>query len=110
MILAYHIILIKISISCFVFYFFTSEAIERTSRAAGAEAAAGGIHWTLAPSADVARDARWGRVVEGAGEDPFLCGLVAAAQVKGLQGGGEGPRPVGAESIMACVKHLAAYG
>jgi beta-glucosidase len=82
------------------------EAIEKSSRVAATEAAAGGIHWTFAPMMDIARDPRWGRVMEGAGEDPYLGSLIARAQVKGFQGNGLGSP----DAIMACAKHFAAYG
>src|SRR5215207_3540141 len=61
--------------------------IERGQAVAAREARAVGIHWTFAPMVDIARDPRWGRIVEGAGEDPFLGAAVAAAQVRGFQGG-----------------------
>src|SRR3954469_12828051 len=67
---------------------------------AAREARAVGLHWTFAPMVDIARDPRWGRIVEGAGEDPFLGAAVAAAQVRGFQG----------EGIIAGVKHFAGYG
>ncbi|MXV17092.1 beta-glucosidase BglX [Hufsiella ginkgonis] len=82
------------------------EAIELGSRIAGREAAAAGVHWTFAPMVDIARDPRWGRVMEGAGEDPYLGSLIAAARVKGFQGNGLG----NLDAIMACAKHFAAYG
>jgi beta-glucosidase len=82
------------------------QAIEASARAAAAEAAAAGLHWTFAPMVDVARDARWGRVMEGAGEDPYLGSLVAAARVRGFQG-----RDLAAlDTIAACAKHYAGYG
>ncbi|WP_371869709.1 beta-glucosidase BglX [Telluria antibiotica] len=82
------------------------EAIQRSARVAATEAAAGGIHWTFAPMVDIARDPRWGRVMEGAGEDTYLASRVAAARVKGFQG-----RQLGdADAVMACVKHFAGYG
>ena len=81
-------------------------AIERSARIAATEAAAGGIHWTFAPMVDIARDPRWGRVMEGAGEDSYLGSLIAAARVKGFQGKGLG----NINSVMACAKHFAAYG
>ena len=80
-------------------------AIEKNSSIAAKEAAAAGIHWTFAPMCDVSNDPRWGRVMEGAGEDPYYGGLVAAARVKGLQGNLNDN-----EHILACVKHFAAYG
>jgi beta-glucosidase len=81
-------------------------AIELSARQAGREAAASGIHWTFAPMVDIARDPRWGRVMEGAGEDPYLGSLIAKARVKGFQGNGLG----NTDAVMACVKHFAAYG
>jgi beta-glucosidase len=82
------------------------EAIERSARIAGKEAASAGVHWTFAPMVDISRDARWGRVMEGAGEDPFLGSLIAKARVKGFQGYGFGDTT----GILACAKHFAAYG
>ena len=79
--------------------------IEKNSSIAAKEAAAAGIHWTFAPMCDVSNDPRWGRVMEGAGEDPYLAGLVSAARVKGLQGNLNDN-----EHILSCVKHFAAYG
>ncbi len=81
-------------------------AIEKAARVAATEAAAAGIHWTFAPMVDIARDPRWGRVMEGAGEDPYLGSLIAAARVKGFQGKGLG----NIDAVMACAKHFAAYG
>ncbi|MFC3996245.1 glycoside hydrolase family 3 N-terminal domain-containing protein [Nocardiopsis sediminis] len=81
--------------------------IERAQSVAAAEARAVGIHWAFAPMVDIARDPRWGRMVEGAGEDPYLGGVVAAAQVRGLQGAGVG---AGSGRILAGPKHFAAYG
>jgi beta-glucosidase len=81
-------------------------AIERSARIAATEAAASGIHWTFAPMVDIARDPRWGRVMEGAGEDTFLASRIAYARVKGFQG-----RRLGdTDAVMACAKHFAAYG
>ncbi len=82
------------------------QAIETSARVAGTEAAAAGIHWTFAPMVDIARDARWGRIMEGAGEDPYLGSLVAAARVKGFQG----KNLKDDNTIVACAKHFAAYG
>ena len=79
--------------------------IEKNSSIAAKEAAAAGIHWTFAPMCDVSNDPRWGRVMEGAGEDPYYAGLVSAARVKGLQGNLNDN-----EHILSCVKHFAAYG
>ncbi|KPK85999.1 MAG: beta-glucosidase [Bacteroides sp. SM23_62_1] len=82
------------------------ERIEKSARIAAIEAAASGIHWTFAPMVDICRDPRWGRIMEGAGEDPFLGSLVAEARVKGFQGENlEDPN-----TIAACAKHYAAYG
>jgi len=80
-------------------------AIELAARVAATEAAACGIHWTFAPMVDISRDPRWGRVMEGAGEDTYLGSKIAYARVKGFQGNlGD------VNSVMACVKHFAAYG
>ncbi|MFV8370527.1 beta-glucosidase BglX [Flavobacterium sp. LB2R40] len=81
------------------------EAMEFSARIAAVEASASGIHWTFAPMVDIARDPRWGRVMEGAGEDTYLGSRIAYARVKGFQGNlGD------VNSVMACVKHFAAYG
>ncbi|MBS1512020.1 MAG: beta-glucosidase BglX [Bacteroidetes bacterium] len=80
--------------------------IEKSARIAAVEASAAGVHWTFAPMVDIARDPRWGRVMEGAGEDTYLGSLIAAARVKGFQGKGLG----NTDAVMACVKHFAAYG
>ncbi len=82
------------------------DAIEHAARVAAVEASAGGIHWTFAPMVDIGRDPRWGRVMEGAGEDTYLGSRIAAARVKGFQGKGLGST----DAVMACVKHFAAYG
>lgn len=82
------------------------EAIRKSAEVAAAEAAAAGINWTFAPMVDISRDARWGRVMEGAGEDPFLGSHVAAARVRGFQGE-DLSDPL---TIAACAKHWAAYG
>lgn len=82
------------------------EAIEQSARIAATEASAAGVHWTFAPMVDISRDPRWGRVMEGAGEDPYLGSLVAAARVRGFQGKGLG----NTDALMACGKHFAAYG
>ncbi len=79
---------------------------ERAAAIAAKEARAAGIHWTFAPMLDIARDARWGRIVEGAGEDPFLGAAMAAAQVRGFQG----PYLGAPDRVLACAKHFAAYG
>lgn len=80
--------------------------IERSQAVAAREARAVGIHWTFAPMVDIARDPRWGRIVEGAGEDPYLGAAVAAAQVRGFQG--EGPGSPG--RVISGPKHFAGYG
>ena len=81
-------------------------AIEHAERIAAIEATAEGINWTFAPMVDIARDPRWGRVAEGAGEDTWLGCKIAAARVKGFQGG-----DLAADNtLIACVKHFAAYG
>ncbi|GGH59132.1 beta-glucosidase [Filimonas zeae] len=78
--------------------------IEKNTGVAAREAASAGIHWTFAPMCDVGNDIRWGRVMEGAGEDPWYAGLVSAARVKGFQGN------LDEQHVLACVKHFAAYG
>lgn len=82
------------------------QAIELGARIAAVEAAASGIHWTFAPMVDIGRDPRWGRVMEGAGEDTYLGSKIAYARVKGFQGQKLGDL----NSVMACAKHFAAYG
>ncbi len=82
------------------------EVAKRSCQIAAKEAAASGIHWTFAPMIDIARDARWGRVMEGAGEDPYLGSVMAAAQVKGFQGDSLNST----NTVAACAKHFAAYG
>ncbi|WP_438969313.1 beta-glucosidase BglX [Nonlabens sp.] len=82
------------------------KAIKESARLAAKEAAAAGINWTFAPMVDISRDARWGRVMEGAGEDPYLGSKIATARVKGFQGDDLSDK----ESIIACAKHFAAYG
>ncbi|MEG1617547.1 MAG: glycoside hydrolase family 3 N-terminal domain-containing protein [Bacteroidales bacterium] len=85
------------------------EMMKESASIAAAEAASAGIVWTFAPMVDVARDARWGRVMEGAGEDTYYGSLVAKARVRGFQGESwkELSQP---EKILACAKHFAAYG
>jgi beta-glucosidase len=78
---------------------------EAAQRYAAQDARAAGIRWTFTPMVDIARDSRWGRIVEGAGEDPVLGAAMARAQVRGFQGDVLGP-----ESVLACVKHFAGYG
>jgi beta-glucosidase len=82
------------------------ETIEQGQAVAAREARAVGIHWTFAPMVDIARDPRWGRIVEGAGEDPFLGAAVAVAQVRGFQGTDYGQE----DRIIAGPKHFAGYG
>lgn len=81
-------------------------AIEQSAHIAAKEAAASGIHWTFAPMVDISRDPRWGRVMEGAGEDTFLGSQIARARVLGFQGKKLG----GTDAVMATAKHFAAYG
>ena len=80
--------------------------IEKAARVAAIEATADGVRWTFSPMVDIARDARWGRIVEGAGEDPFLGAAVARAYVRGYQGKSLSDPT----SIAACVKHFVGYG
>ncbi len=81
-------------------------AAERSASIAAAEARAAGVHWTFGPMVDIARDARWGRIVEGSGEDPFLGSMMARARVRGFQG-----RNYGApDKVLACAKHWVGYG
>jgi beta-glucosidase len=82
------------------------ESQERAARIAAEEATSAGLHWTFAPMVDIARDPRWGRIVEGAGEDPYLGSRMAVAQVAGYQGGNT-LRP---GALMATAKHFGAYG
>lgn len=82
------------------------DLIERTASAAAAEATADGLNWTFSPMVDIARDPRWGRVSEGAGEDPYLGSCVARAMVRGYQGASYA-KP---DKLLACVKHFALYG
>jgi len=79
---------------------------ERAQTVAAREARAAGLHWTFGPMLDIARDARWGRIVEGAGEDPCLGAAMAAAQVRGFQG----PYLGAPDRVVACAKHFAGYG
>ena len=82
------------------------DTVEAAQTVAAREARAVGIHWTFAPMVDIARDPRWGRMIEGAGEDPYLGAAMAAAQVRGFQGAGVGSP----ERIIAGPKHFAGYG
>ena len=81
-------------------------AAERAASIAAAETRAAGVHWTFAPMVDIARDARWGRIAEGAGEDPFLGAAFARARVRGFQGD-DYSQP---DRVVACAKHWVAYG
>jgi len=81
-------------------------AVERAASIAAAEARAAGVQWTFAPMVDIARDARWGRIAEGAGEDPYLGRAMARARVRGFQGG-DCSRP---DKVVACAKHWVGYG
>jgi len=81
-------------------------AAESVAHVAAREAAAAGVNWTFAPMVDIARDPRWGRIAEGAGEDPYLGSAMAAAQVRGFQG-----RDLrAADAVLATVKHFGGYG
>jgi beta-glucosidase len=82
------------------------QAIEKSARISAIEASAEGIHWTFSPMVDIARDARWGRISEGSGEDVYLGSLIAKARVRGYQGD-DLSRP---DTILATAKHFAAYG
>lgn len=83
-------------------------AIERSARIAAEEASADGLHWIYSPMVDITRDPRWGRVVEGAGEDPYLGARIAEAMVRGYQGpDNDLTQPT---TVMACLKHFALYG
>ncbi len=83
-----------------------TDLIERTARIAAVEATSEGIRWTFAPMIDVARDARWGRMMESPGEDPYLACRIAEASIKGYQG----DDLTSPTSMVACAKHFAAYG
>jgi len=85
---------------------FNPALARRTARAATREATAGGVHWTFAPMVDLSREPRWGRVMEGAGEDPHLNSVLARARVRGFQG----PSLAADTTIMATAKHFVAYG
>ena len=81
-------------------------AVERSAAIAAKEARAAGVHWTFAPMVDIARDARWGRIAEGSGEDPFLGSAMAHARVLGFQGSDYSAD----DKVVACAKHWVAYG
>ena len=82
------------------------EAIEKSARVSAIEASAAGINWTFAPMLDVSRDARWGRVMEGSGEDTYLVSKIGVARIKGFQG----KKLSDTNTIAACAKHFAGYG
>ncbi|HET6889786.1 MAG TPA: glycoside hydrolase family 3 N-terminal domain-containing protein, partial [Pyrinomonadaceae bacterium] len=81
-------------------------AVERAAAIAAAEARAAGVHWTFAPMVDIARDARWGRIAEGSGEDPYLGSIMGRARVRGFQG----IDYTANDKVVACAKHWVAYG
>src|SRR5581483_1181859 len=85
---------------------FDFQLIEQAERIAAKEATAFGVKWTFAPMVDIARDPRWGRIVESAGEDPYLGSVVAAARVRGFQG----TNFADPQSVVACAKHFVGYG
>ena len=93
---------------------FDTEEVRNAARVAAVEATAHGIHWTYAPMVDIARDPRWGRIVEGAGEDPYLGAAMAAARVRGFQGDDPGSSPGQAlaapDTLLATAKHFVGYG
>ena len=82
------------------------QAMELSASIAAKETAAAGVHWTFAPMIDVSRDARWGRIMEGAGEDPYLNSVIGVARINGFQGGDLAD----IATIAACAKHFAGYG
>src|SRR6266567_4007752 len=85
---------------------FDPQLIEQAERVAAKESTASGVKWVFAPMVDIARDPRWGRIVEGAGEDPYLGSMIAAAKVRGFQG----KDIADPASVVACAKHYVAYG
>lgn len=85
---------------------FDPQAVETVAHASAIEARADGVQWVFSPMVDIARDARWGRITEGAGEDPYLGSAMARAWIRGYQQGDLG----NPQSVAACVKHFAAYG
>src|SRR5262249_54711343 len=82
------------------------ELVRQAARVAAGEASREGIQWTFAPMMDIARDARWGRIAESLGEDPYLAGILASAMVRGFQGDSLAAQ----DSIAACGKHYVGYG
>lgn len=89
---------------------FDPARVEFSARQSAVEATAHGLHWTFAPMVDIARDPRWGRIVEGAGEDPYLGSAMAAARVRGFQGGDSALNLGAPDALLATAKHFAAYG
>lgn len=89
---------------------FDEEVFERTGRIEAKEARACGIQWAFSPMLDIARDARWGRISEGAGQDPLLGAVFARARVRGMQGERDAENHIDGEHLAACLKHFAAYG
>jgi beta-glucosidase len=85
---------------------FDPDLVEQAEHVAAKEATASGVKWTFAPMVDVARDPRWGRMVEGGGEDPYLGSIMASARVRGFQG----KSIADSDSVVACTKHYVAYG
>src|SRR6266704_3017990 len=85
---------------------FDPDLVEQAERVAAKESTASGVKWVFAPMVDIARDPRWGRIVEGAGEDPYLGSMIAAARVRGFQG----KDLADPASVVACAKHYVAYG
>ena len=103
----YHTIFpIPLALSCT----WDMEMIERAARVAAIEATADGIPWVYSPMVDISRDARWGRIAESAGEDPFLGSAIARAMVMGYQGDKRQGGRYATDEVMACVKHFALYG
>lgn len=86
---------------------FSPQIVEEGARVAAVEARSTGVTWTFAPMLDISRDARWGRIAESLGGDPYLAGVLGAAMVKGFQGNGNLNDP---NSVAACVKHFVGYG
>ncbi|WP_308601706.1 beta-glucosidase BglX [uncultured Dysgonomonas sp.] len=86
---------------------FSPQIVEEGARVAAVEARSTGVTWTFAPMLDISRDARWGRIAESLGEDPYLAGVLGVAMVKGFQGNGNLNDP---NSVAACVKHFVGYG
>jgi beta-glucosidase len=89
---------------------FDPQDVEEAFRIAAREAVSSGVHWSFAPMLDIARDPRWGRIIEGFGEDPYLCAQLAAAAVHGFQGDLDDEGYLNADRILACAKHYIGYG